>query len=134
MLLKAHSSGGRTAAFPSWNGCRCSILAAHDLEGALANLPRQDADCVGLMGVNVYGPAARLEFTRRAAEREEHDAMREIEIHDYARQLLEAHGAKAIAEAAQNAIDLEAKGEVELARTWRHIEDALKLMRGPHQS
>jgi hypothetical protein len=54
--------------------------------------------------------------------------MREIEIHDYARQLLEAHGA------AQNAIELEAKGEVELARTWRHIEDAMKLMRGPHQS
>ena len=53
--------------------------------------------------------------------------MREIEIHDYARQLLEAHGAKAIAEAAQNAIELEAKGEVELARTWRHIEDAMKL-------
>ena len=50
------------------------------------------------------------------------------------RQLLEAHGAKAIAEAAQNAIDLEAKGEVELARTWRHIEDAMKLMRGPHHS
>jgi len=47
---------------------------------------------------------------------------------------LEAHGARAIAEAAQNAIDLEAKGEVELARTWRHIEDALKLIRGPHQS
>jgi hypothetical protein len=45
--------------------------------------------------------------------------MREIEIHSYARQLLEAHGAKAIAEAAQNAIDLEAKGEVELAKTWR---------------
>ena len=57
--------------------------------------------------------------------------MREIEIHDYARQLLEAHGAKAIAEAAQNAIELEAKGEVELAKTWRHIEDAMKLMRGP---
>jgi hypothetical protein len=60
--------------------------------------------------------------------------MREIEIHNYARQLLQAHGAPAIAEAAQNAIDLEAKGEVELARTWRHIEDAMKLMRGPHQS
>src|SRR5882724_167951 len=70
----------------------------------------------------------------RGAEREEHDAMREIEIHEYARQLMEAHGARAIAEAAQNAIDLEVKGEVELARTWRHIEDALKLMRGPHQS
>src|SRR5229473_1629542 len=72
--------------------------------------------------------------SRSRTEREEHDAMREIEIHDYARQLLEAHGAQAIAEAAQNAIDLEAKGEVELARTWRHIEDALKLMRGPHES
>jgi hypothetical protein len=45
--------------------------------------------------------------------------MREIEIHDYARQLLEAHGAKAIAEAAKD---------------WGHIEDAMKLMRGPHQS
>ena len=60
--------------------------------------------------------------------------MQEIEIHSYARQLLEAHGARAIAEAAQNAIDLESKGEIELAKTWRHIEDAMKLMRGPHQS
>ena len=60
--------------------------------------------------------------------------MREIEIHDYARQLLEAHGAKAIAEAARNAIDLETNGDAEMAKTWRHIEDAMKLMRGPHQS
>jgi hypothetical protein len=84
-------------------------------------------------GVNVYG--SRPDWNSRLrSEREENDAMREIEIHDYARQLLEAHGAKAIAEAAQNAIELEAKGEVELARTWRHIEDAMKIMRGPHQS
>jgi hypothetical protein len=82
-----------------------------------------------LKGVNVYGSAAGDE----RAEREECDAMREIEIHDYARQLLDAHGAKAIAEAARNAIDLEARGETELAKTWRHIEDAMKLMRGPHQ-
>jgi hypothetical protein len=68
------------------------------------------------------------------AEPEEDDAMREIEIHSYARQLLEAHGVRAIAEAAQNAIELESTGEIELARTWRHIEDAMKLMRGPHQS
>jgi hypothetical protein len=60
--------------------------------------------------------------------------MREIEIHDYARQLLEAHGAKAIAGAAQNAIDLERNGDVELAKAWRRIEDAMILMRGPHQS
>jgi hypothetical protein len=65
---------------------------------------------------------------------EKDDAMQEIEIHTYARQLLEAHGSRAIAEAAQNAVELEAKGEMELAKTWRHIEDALKLMRGPHQS
>ncbi len=60
--------------------------------------------------------------------------MREIEIHDYARQLLEAHGVRAIAEAAQKAISLEQQGDFELAKDWRHIEDALKLMRGPHQS
>jgi hypothetical protein len=59
--------------------------------------------------------------------------MREIEIHDYARQLLDARGPRAIAEAAQNAIALEAKGKVELAKDWRHIEDAMKLMRGPRQ-
>jgi hypothetical protein len=60
--------------------------------------------------------------------------MREIEIHDYARQLLEAHGARAIAEAAQKAISLEQQGDFELAKDWRHIEEAMKLMRGPHQS
>jgi hypothetical protein len=59
--------------------------------------------------------------------------MREIDIHDYARQLLEAHGAKAIAEAAQKAISFEKKGELEQAKDWRHIEAAMKLMRGPHQ-
>ena len=91
---------------------------------------RLDADYTSLM--DVYGSAARLEFT--VVQIMERSAMREIEIHDYARQLLEAHGAKAIAEAAQNAIDLEAKGEFELAKDWRHIEDAMKLMRGPHQS
>jgi hypothetical protein len=70
----------------------------------------------------------------RAAE--EHDAMRmqEIEIHDYARQLLEAHGDKAVAEAAQKAAALEKQGQSEQAETWRHIEAALKLMRGPHES
>jgi hypothetical protein len=85
------------------------------------------------MDVNIrFSPRPR--FAAALLEREEHDAMREIEIHSYARQLLEAHGAKAIAEAAQNAIELEAKGEKELARDWRHIEEAIKMMRGPHQS
>jgi hypothetical protein len=60
--------------------------------------------------------------------------MQEIEIQDYARQLLEAHGDKAVAEAAQRACALEQKGQSQEAETWRHIEAALKLMRGPHAS
>jgi hypothetical protein len=60
--------------------------------------------------------------------------MREIEIHDYARQLLEAHGARAIAEAAQKALDCETKGQAEEAETWRRVEAAMKMIRGPHAS
>jgi hypothetical protein len=60
--------------------------------------------------------------------------MQEIEIQDYARQLLEAHGDKAVAEAAQKASALEKQGDSEQAETWRHIEAALKQMRGPHAS
>lgn len=60
--------------------------------------------------------------------------MQEIDIHDYARQLLDAHGDKAVVEAAQKASALEQQGQTEQAETWRHIEAALKLMRGPHES
>ena len=60
--------------------------------------------------------------------------LREIEIQDYARQLLEAHGDNAVAEAAQKACSFETLGKSEEADTWRHIEAALKLMRGPHVS
>ena len=70
------------------------------------------------------------------AEEEEHDAMlmQETDIHEYARQLLEAHGDRAVAEAAQRALAFEKQGEREQAETWRHIEAALKTMRGPHES
>ena len=60
--------------------------------------------------------------------------MHESEVYDYARQLLEAHGDKAIAEAAQKACALEKQGESENAETWRHVEAALKLMRGARES
>jgi len=60
--------------------------------------------------------------------------IREMDIHDYARQLLEAHGEKAVAEAAQKALVCKARGDDEQAETWRHVEAALKLMRGPHES
>ena len=70
------------------------------------------------------------------AEEKGYDAMRmqESEVYDYARQLLEAHGDKAVAEAAQKACALEKQGESENAETWRHIEAALKLIRGPRES
>ena len=57
--------------------------------------------------------------------------MREIDIHDYARQLLQAHGDKAIAEAAHRASTFEKEGKKDEAKTWRHIEAALKEMLGP---
>ena len=60
--------------------------------------------------------------------------MREIDVHDYAWQLLEAHGDKAVAEAARKACMLESQGESEQAETWRRVEAALKLIRGPHES
>jgi hypothetical protein len=34
----------------------------------------------------------------------------------------------------KKATECEAEGKMELARDWRHVEDALKMMRGPHQS
>jgi hypothetical protein len=60
-------------------------------------------------------------------------SMQEAEIHGYARQLYEAHGPKAAAEAAQKAQAFEEKGDQDQSRIWRHIEEAIKLMRGPHQ-
>lgn len=58
----------------------------------------------------------------------------ELQVHTIARQMLEKHGFAAIAQAAQNAIACENRGETEQASEWRHIEEAMKLMRGPHQS
>jgi hypothetical protein len=60
--------------------------------------------------------------------------MQATEIQDYARQLREAHGFKAIAEAAQKARAFEQQGDTEQAQTWRRIESALKLQQGPHES
>jgi len=60
--------------------------------------------------------------------------MREMEINERARQLLDTYGPQAIVEAARKAIELEARGEKDEASDWRHIESAMKLMRGPHQS
>ena len=60
--------------------------------------------------------------------------MQTIEFQDYARQLLDTHGDKAVVVAAKKASSFEEKGNSKEAATWRQIEAALKLMRGPHQS
>ena len=60
--------------------------------------------------------------------------MQAIEIQDYARQLLETHGGKAVVVAAKRACSFEENGNSEEATTWRQIEAVLKLMSGPHQS
>jgi hypothetical protein len=67
-------------------------------------------------------------------EQEESDMISEMQVHVIARQMFEKHGLQAIAQAAQNAQACENKGDTEEAREWRHIEDAMKIMRGPHQS
>jgi hypothetical protein len=55
-------------------------------------------------------------------------------IQSYARQLYEAQGSKAIVEAAQKAAAYERQGLSEEAQTWRRIEAALILLRGPRES
>ena len=60
--------------------------------------------------------------------------MPETQVHIIARQMFEKHGPAAIAQAAAQARACEGRGEADEAREWRHIEDAMKAMRGPHQS
>jgi hypothetical protein len=60
--------------------------------------------------------------------------MSEMQVHTIARQMFEKHGPAAIAQAAQQAQACESQGDAEEAREWRHIEEAMKMMRGPHQS
>ena len=60
--------------------------------------------------------------------------MSEMQIHTIARQMIERHGFGAIAQAAQNAQACEKEGNNEQASEWRHIEGAMKIMRGPNQT
>jgi Ala-tRNA(Pro) deacylase len=62
------------------------------------------------------------------------DRMRETDVYDYARQLLEVHGAGAIAEVANRAGICEEQHQNADAETWRRIEAAMKQIRGPHAS
>jgi len=56
------------------------------------------------------------------------------QVHDYASQLVRLHGDKAQLVAAQRAIESERRGDHQEAEDWRRIAEALKEMRGPHES
>jgi hypothetical protein len=56
------------------------------------------------------------------------------QIHAIAQQMLTKYGPKAIAQAGENALTCEQRGETDAANEWRHVKDAMKLMQGPHQS
>jgi hypothetical protein len=60
--------------------------------------------------------------------------MQEMEIQGYAQQLWQAFGDKAEVEAAKKTRMLEEQGQHDEARTWKRIEAALRIMRGPNQS
>ena len=56
--------------------------------------------------------------------------MRESDVADYAKRLLEAHGGKAEAEAAAKVREFENINDAEQAETWRRIRAAISEMRG----
>ncbi|MCP4317488.1 MAG: hypothetical protein GY789_16100 [Hyphomicrobiales bacterium] len=60
--------------------------------------------------------------------------MKATKIVEHARQLLEAHGDKAEAEAAHKANELDAQGKSEDAANWRRVRAAIHEMRPPHVS
>lgn len=59
------------------------------------------------------------------------EKMQALEILDYARQLHEVRGERAVLEAAQRATACEAKGDREAAANWRRIQSALTTMQSP---
>ncbi len=59
--------------------------------------------------------------------------MNAADISALARHLFETEGAKAIAEAAQQAARFREAGDAEQAKTWERVEAVLRELRGPHQ-
>ena len=100
---------------------------------ATAQHPDLEIGSAADMPVVQDGPIALGSGRRQASisavpgvvEHEESEITSKIQVHVIARQMFEKHGLEAIAQATSDTED---------AREWRHIEDAMKMMRGPHQS
>ena len=60
--------------------------------------------------------------------------MRMADIHDYARQMLDAYGDKAEPMAEQRALKADGEGNKTEAETWRRVRASIKEMRGAHVS
>lgn len=60
--------------------------------------------------------------------------MQATEIHDHARRMFATLGPKALAEAARQITENEARGARDDAENWRRIEAALLEMRGPRST
>ena len=60
--------------------------------------------------------------------------MNTADITAIAHYLIDTHGAKAMAEAAQKAASFEAAGDGEQGQFWRRVEAAVSEMRGPRES
>jgi len=60
--------------------------------------------------------------------------METVKIAEHARALLEAHGGKAEAEAAQKAAELEQTGQHDEAEQWNMVRKAIHELRSSHVS
>jgi hypothetical protein len=60
--------------------------------------------------------------------------MNAADISAVAHHLFEAHGSKAIAEAARKATSFDDAGDKEQAKFWQRVEAVLREMSGPRQS
>jgi hypothetical protein len=79
----------------------------------------------------IFVPGARKMRARKMRVGRGGLPMEATMINEYARQLMDAHGQRAIAEAAQRAAESERNKDNEEAKTWRRVEQALKTMCGP---
>ena len=60
--------------------------------------------------------------------------MQTTQVVEFARQLLDAHGDKAEAEAAHKMKEAEGKGDRQAAESWRRVRAAIHELRPPHVS
>ena len=60
--------------------------------------------------------------------------MDSTKVIEYARQLVEAHGSAAEAEAAKKASDMGKAGKADEAEQWRRVRIAIAEMKPPHES